>query len=195
MGELSSQGDLARAVDLSTRRVRDLEKQGVFKKTARGKYDKDENVRFYIRYLRKVAVGSGDANLTDVKTRREIARAEREELLVKKIKGDLVPKHQAEQWLGDIVREVRQHFISLPRRVAGAIVLKTDERDVEVELRSEIHKILEQLAKPLERKERKHGTRRNKNKSKGRRGKGVLKATGLLNEKVTEGFEPIRENA
>jgi phage terminase Nu1 subunit (DNA packaging protein) len=154
MPELISQGELARATDLSTRRVRDLEKQGVFKKTERGKYDEHENILYYIRYLKKISVGHGDANLTDVKTRKEIALAETKEIILAKLKGDLVPKEKAHEWLAVLVGEARLALMGLPRRLAGTLILQTDERDIEALLRKEITETLWRLTKPIEKRKR-----------------------------------------
>jgi hypothetical protein len=82
---------------------------------------------------------------------RERARRIQDEIKAEHMSGAFVPKDQAVHWLASMLSEARQALTGLPRRVAGSLLTKTDERDIELELRSEINKILWRLAKPLDR--------------------------------------------
>lgn len=86
---------------------------------------------------------------------RERAKRIQDEIKAEQMAGIMVPRDQAMHWLSDIIGEVRQALFGLPRRLAASLLAKTDERDIETELRSEIKRILWSLASPLEKNRRK----------------------------------------
>lgn len=139
---------------ITSRRYRQMASEGIVPPVEKGKIDLVAAAKAIIDYYRKLAEGQGTFSLTDVRVRREAARAEREEIIVQKLKGELVLKDQAMEWLYIMFSEAKQALVSIPRRLAGSLLTKTDERDIESELRTEIQKILWQLSRPLEPKRR-----------------------------------------
>ncbi len=134
---------------ITPRRYRQMASEDIVPAPEKGKIDFVRAAKALIDYYRNLAAGQGSLNLTDVRIRKEAARAEREELLVKKLKGELVPKDQSIAWLTSMVSAARLGFQNLPKRLAPVVRLKKDEKDIEVEIRAEVHKILKELAKPL----------------------------------------------
>jgi len=150
--------------DITDRRYRQLAEDGVVPGVVKGKIPLLEAFKALLIYKTKLAEGQGSLNLTDVRTRKENARAEREELIVKKLKGDLVLKDQIEKWLHGHVEETKSAFWGLPRRMGPVLMSISDEKEIEFLLREEIYKILEEMAKPLHAKKQSRGknTRRSK---------------------------------
>jgi len=150
--------------DISDRRYRQLAEEKTVPPVKKGRIPFLEAFRALLVYKSKLAEGQGSLNLTDVRTRKENARAEREELIVKKLKGELVLKDQVEKWLHGHVEEAKTALWGLPRRMGPVFSPISDEKEIEFLLREEIYKILEEMAKPLH--EKKQSRRKNFRKSK-----------------------------
>jgi hypothetical protein len=149
---------------ITSRRYRQMASDEIVPTVVKGKIDFIAASKGLIAYYRKLAEGQGSLNLTDVRTRKENARAEREELIVKKLKGELVLKDQVERWLHGHVEEAKTALWGLPRRMGPVFSPIADEKEIEFLLREEIYKILEEMAKPLHGK--KQSRRKNSRKSK-----------------------------
>ncbi len=138
----------------TSRRYRQMATDEIVPAVLKGKIDFVAASKALIAYYRKLAEGQGSLNLTDVRTRKENARAEREELIVKKLKGELVLKDQVEKWLHGHVDEALSSFWGLPRRLGGVLATIIDEKEIEFLLRKEIKRILNDLSGPLKKKKR-----------------------------------------
>lgn len=134
---------------ITSRRYRQMATDEIVPVVVKGKIDFVSASKALIAYYRKLAEGQGSLNLTDVRTRKENARAEREELIVKKLKGELVERDQAERWLHGHVEEATSAFGGLPRRISGELAPILDEKEIEFVLRKEVRKILNDLSNPL----------------------------------------------
>ena len=137
---------------ITSRRYRQMASDGIVPIVVNGKIDFVAAAKALVEYYRKLSDGQGSLNLTDVRTRKEAARAEREELIVKKLKGELVLKDQAERWLLGHVDEAKTAFLGLPRRMGPTLAPVSDEKEVEFVLRKEIREILEELSTPIKKK-------------------------------------------
>jgi hypothetical protein len=135
---------------ITSRRYRQMASDGIVPLVSQGKIDFVQASKTLIEYYRKLAEGQGSLNLTDVRTRKEAARAEREELIVKKLKGELVPKNASISWLIALGSAAKLAFQGLPRRLAPVVILYNDEKEIEVIIRDEIYKIIRELEKPLD---------------------------------------------
>lgn len=137
---------------ITSRRYRQMASDGVVAPVVNGQIDFVAASKGLIEYYRKLSEGQGSLNLTDVRTRKEAARAEREELIVKKLKGELVLKNQAMEWLLLLVENAKAHFWGLPKRLAGPLAVITDEKEIEHLVRGEIRRILEEFSGSLKKK-------------------------------------------
>ena len=137
---------------ISSRRYRQLASDEIVPAVIHGKIDFIAASKALITYYRNLAAGQGSLNLTDVRIRKEAARAEREELIVKKLKGELVPKSASISWLIALGSAAKLAFQGLPKRLAPVIRLYDDEKEIEVFIRNEIYKIIRELEKPLDAK-------------------------------------------
>jgi len=139
---LVSQTDLAKFENLSTRRVRELMKYGVFSKEPSGKYDLLKSNHSFIAHLRKQVEGD---EMKAAKLRRELSKARLSELETAEKEKSLIPRGEAVSWLSQIVSEAKQGFLNLPRRVAETLMGR-DPKEIEAILRFEIHDILWRLS-------------------------------------------------
>jgi hypothetical protein len=135
--------------NISNRRYRQLADEQVVPPVVKGKIPLLAAFKALLAYKTKLSEGQGSLNLTDVRTRKENARAEREELIVKKMRGEQVPKDQVEKWLHGHVEEAKGAILGLPRRMGPVLAPLIDEKEIEFLLQEQIYKILEELAKPL----------------------------------------------
>ena len=102
------------------------------------------------RSSQKSVQGNG-LTLTDVRTRHETAKAELAELKLQIQRGDLVPKGEQLVWLSMHVIQAKNALWTLPRRMAETLAIETDGREIESLLRSELRRILTDLAAPINR--------------------------------------------
>jgi len=81
----------------------------------------------------------------DAHTRREIAAANREELLEKKLAGELVERVKVEDAAFAIGRMLRDAVLGLPTRLAPELAALPDAFEIETKLRNELRKVLEDI--------------------------------------------------
>lgn len=118
----------------------------------RGKYDGKLAVKLYVENwvapkFRKP--DSDSESMDDAKRRKEIAAANIKELEEAELRGRLIDKDEAIQWVGALVDEARTAFVAMPRRMAPVIYGK-EIRDSENMIRKEVTRILNKLARPLD---------------------------------------------
>lgn len=107
---------------------------------------------------------SENGDINKEKLLRERAKRIQDEFKAEAMKENLIPKGKAEQWLHGHVEEAKTALWGLPRRMGPVLMSISDEKEIELLLREEIHKILEEMAKPLHGK--KQSRRKNSRKSK-----------------------------
>lgn len=80
-------------------------------------------------------------------TRREIAAANREEILEKKLRGDLVDRARVESAAFGIGRMLRDAVLGLPTQLAPEIVSMTDAFSIEIKLRDALRQVFADFIK------------------------------------------------
>lgn len=141
---------VAKVLNLSERRVQQLVREGILPKPIKGKYDLIACVRAYIKYLQERAFGK-DAAPQDTHLERARllkAQADKTELEVDTLRGNLIPLEQVESdWRG-IVMACRSKLLSIPSRSAFQIATLSDTHEIERFLKRSIYEALNELAKP-----------------------------------------------
>lgn len=89
--------------------------------------------------------GANGSRYWDAKTRREIAAAEKEELQLEELRGNLVSRAEVRRAGLQAGRLLRDMIMSVPTKVAGELAALTDTAEVERRLREELRKPLEQI--------------------------------------------------
>lgn len=146
---MPTQTEIARHLDLSERRVRDvLAALGVDHQAA----SMDEIRVAYLRDLRDKAGGRGGEDqkaLTRARTMEATASAELKILMVKEKSGQVVLTEEVEPMFFSLVTAARTELLSLPGKLVGEIKALYDvEVDVEL-IEEKIHDALRHLASGL----------------------------------------------
>ncbi|MGI9202655.1 MAG: hypothetical protein ACR2Q3_01525, partial [Woeseiaceae bacterium] len=142
--------DLAYLVNLTPRRVQQLEVEGVIEKLEHGKYDLIECVRSIIDARLRSASGSvaSEAEKTQ-RTRLTKAKADIAELNRRELAGDLVRVDVQRRNLDQLAREVRSNLETIPDRNAGILAGETDKGKTHQILANEIRQALEDIGEKL----------------------------------------------
>lgn len=143
-----SKAQLADFLDLTAKRVEQLQADGVLKPiggSQRPRFHARDAVRAYCIFIREKAsrgVAVNDA-LKDQRVRKESAMADKAELQNAALRGELVNSADVARAWGDIARDVRSGMLAVPSRAGSALQL--DAAGVAV-IEREIHSALERLA-------------------------------------------------
>lgn len=154
-GYCKSEG-LANLFDISNQWIGQLTRDGVLKKhqtKAGPRYNVVEATRAYVKYLREKAAGrenNGDPEAERDKLGAEVrmkkARADIAELEAAELSGKMHRSEDVEAMTTDLVYAVRGMLIALPGRLAVDVVHAETPAEASVIIRSEVFKILEELA-------------------------------------------------
>ncbi len=89
---------------------------------------------------------TGQTTLTEAKTRREIALAEKAELEVARLRGELVPRAEAESAYLEVIAALKANLEAVPQRVAPVLVGNKDIRAIRDIVRREIETAMRRLS-------------------------------------------------
>ena len=130
---------VARLLLLTPRRVQQLIDEGVLRRARdedgselRGRFHSIECVQSYIRYLRS-KLASGDLTETkflDSRARRMDAVAQREELALRVLKGQLHRSEDVEFVMTNRDSAIKAQILAIPSRVARLLLGKSDYKEV-----------------------------------------------------------------
>ena len=106
---------------------------------------------------------NGQPSLTDTRRDHELLKMKLTEVQLKIRRGQLVPKGEAVKWVIALGSATKLAFLNLPRRLAGILKTLTDEKEIEILLRSEIQKIIyDLLEKPIDAKHKRSARKNSK---------------------------------
>lgn len=139
---------IAKLFNLSERRVQQLANDGIIPKPVKGKYELVPSVMGYIKYLQERASGreilSTDAHLERARLLK--AQADKTELEVKAMNGELIAAEQVEILWSGLVSAFRSRMLGLPVRCANLVMSMDSYQEIEGCLRSHIYEALEELS-------------------------------------------------
>jgi phage terminase Nu1 subunit (DNA packaging protein) len=145
---------VAKALNITVRRVQQLAQEGM-PRDGRGKYDLAQCMLWYIRYLQKIVDtrqmpdSVGGNSLQVARERLVSAQADREELELAKVRGELIPVSLFEQVMSKHITSARQRLLTLPSNVAH--MLEGETRDViKGRLAAEIRNVLTSMGEQNE---------------------------------------------
>src|SRR4029077_9353957 len=116
---------LARLFNLTERRLQQMAHDGIIPKPQKGRYDLIACVQAYIKYLQERATGRGDIEPQDTyieRARLLKAQADKTELEVKAMTGDLIATDQVELLWAGLVAAFRSRMLALPVRCAQMVM-------------------------------------------------------------------------
>ena len=141
---------LAKLFNLTERRVQQLVREGILPKPEKGRYDLIACVQAYIKYLQDRATGRGDIEPQDTYAERARllkAQADKTELEVKAMNGELVATDQVELLWAGLVSSFRARMLALPVRCAHLLMSLKTYPEIEVCLREHVHEASNELAR------------------------------------------------
>lgn len=141
--------ELAKHLDLSQTMITKLIDQGVLP-IAKGKQKVDIDVCriAYLNFLRRAAKHTkqdGTGDITEEKTKLVAAQAEERQLLVQKLKGELIDAEDVARVWGDYVGNVRSKLLALPSKLAHQILTIDNYGEAEQMIKELVHEALEEL--------------------------------------------------
>jgi phage terminase Nu1 subunit (DNA packaging protein) len=140
---------LARLFNLTERRIQQLAKDGVIPKPEKGKYDLIASTQGYIKYLQDRAAGKDiEPRDTYIERARLLkAQADKTEIEVKALNGDLIAAEQVELMWAGLVSSFRARMMALPVRCAHRVMNITGYQEIEEILRGHVNEALEELSR------------------------------------------------
>ena len=139
---------VAKVLNLSERRVQQLVQEGILPKPEKGRYDLIACVRAYIKYLQERAYGRDaapqDTHLERARLLR--AQADKTELEVAVLRGNLVPIEKVESDWMTIIMAARSRLLAIPSKTAFQIAALKDPHEIERFLKRLIYEALTELA-------------------------------------------------
>jgi len=147
---MATQKDIAEHLDLSTKRVSELIRDGILP-SKRGRSPLNIAVcRFaYISYLRKLGgynKKTGTADIAEEKTRLTKAQADKAELEVSSLEGELIPAKLVQDTWTDLVASIRAKLLGLPSKVAHQVITVETYQDAELIIKEQVYEALDELA-------------------------------------------------
>ena len=109
---LASTSDLAEMLGITDRMVRKHQSDGLFQKEARGKYNLFECIPAYVRYRDELHQGDSES-LTDQRTRKTKAEADKIELELEILRGRHLPLDLCKTFWQSIEGTVRSKLMSI----------------------------------------------------------------------------------
>ena len=141
--------DLANHLDLTSARIHDLFNENVLLKSGkRGGIDLEENRIRYIRYLRSLSKGKhkGGGDLTEERARLTKAQADKIELELQEIEGDLISADTIKNIWSEYVSNVRSKLLALPSKLGHLTQAAESYGDSELIIKEAIYECLEELS-------------------------------------------------
>ena len=143
---------LADLFGLTTRRIRMLADEGIIKKTSRGRYNLQENIKSYIVYLKtnqdlKEKIVDDD-ELDPDKERAFLTRRQREklDLEIAAMRGQMHFSNDVERVMNDMLANFRAKIIALPTKIAPILIARNDISEIQEMLQREFFEVLHELS-------------------------------------------------
>lgn len=144
--------ELAEYLGLSTRRIRQLFKEGVVIKSQRGRYDLKSSVLGYINSIRH-SEAKKDADLEKLKISREAEslmherlKKRKTELVVLEMEKKLHRSEDVEYFWNSMVLSAKSRLTSIPVKTAPLLVGIEDRKEIQAILKREVAEALNELA-------------------------------------------------
>jgi phage terminase Nu1 subunit (DNA packaging protein) len=139
--------EVAELFNVDERWINRLNKEAGLPKQERGKYDLKQVIPFYVNYLRCQIEEArhGSETESQARTRYYQIQIELKELELARRRGEIAAIEDLKLVMGEILRAIRDRFLTLPRRLAPELI-GCDIADIEEKLEIEISKDLNDTA-------------------------------------------------
>lgn len=137
---------VAKWLDISERRVRQLRDQKVLEEARPGLYSLKDCIHRYIEYLRKD--GTEDAAVDYNQERAKLVRTkrERQELELQLERREALAASEVEEVMTDMLLRFRQRVRAIPVKLSPTLATETDQTEIFLALKRATDEALEELA-------------------------------------------------
>ena len=142
---------LSNLFGITTRRIRQLENEGVIKKVARGKYNLQENIKSYITFIKTSAdlkenkSEEGKIDYDEEHALLERRRREKIELELAAMRGTMHYSEDVERVMTDMLSNFKAKLLGLPSRAAPQLITFSEIGDIQECLHKEVLEVLNEL--------------------------------------------------
>jgi len=147
---MATQRELAEHLDLSTKRISELIRDGILpSKMGRSPINIDVCRIAYISYLRKLGgynKRSGGGDITEEKTRLTKAQADAAEIKVSELEALLVPVKLVFSYWSNLIAIVRVGLLGLSNKIAHRLMAVKTAQEMKVIIDEEVYRMLNELA-------------------------------------------------
>lgn len=143
-----NQKQLAECLGLSSRRVRSLREEGLFKLTQEGKgYSLEKSIQEYIEYKVNAETGRrASISKEEVQAQHEEVKKQISILKLRKLRRELHEASDVEAFLSDMLIRFKNRLLSLPAKLAMQVAGETDMNQIILTIKRELTAVLEELS-------------------------------------------------
>lgn len=143
-----NQKELAQCLGISSRRVRQLREEGLFKLSQEGRgYGLEKSIQEYIEYKVNAETGRR-ASISKEKVQAEHEEVKKQISLLKlrKLRRELHEAADVEAFLSDMLIRFKNRLLSLPSKLAMQVMGEEDINAVILIIKRELNSVLEELS-------------------------------------------------
>lgn len=143
---------LSNLFGLTTRRIRQLENEGVIQKIARGKYSLQDNIKSYITYIKASAdlkenkIEEGKIDYDEEHALLERRKREKMELELAAMRGTMHYSEDVERVMNDMLSNFKAKILALPSRAAPRLITLSTIADIQEVLQNEVLDALNEMS-------------------------------------------------
>lgn len=143
-----NQKQLAECLGISSRRVRQLREEGLFKLTQEGKgYSLEKSIQEYIEYKVNAETGRrASISKEEVQAEHEEVKKQISLLKLRRLRRELHEASDVEAFLTDMLLRFKNRLLSVPSRLAMQIAGESDINEIIQIIKKELGVVLEELS-------------------------------------------------
>jgi len=150
-GLIVSTSTLAKILDVTDRRIRQLVDEGVLTKIKNGSYELIPNLKKYLLYIKtktdnKIDSSSSEKDFLEEKTMHERAKRKISELELALMEGRVHESEDVEREMTNMLTTFRAQILAIPSKMAPQLIGQTEISIIESILRTEVYSALTELS-------------------------------------------------
>ena len=138
--------EISEIFGISTRRVQQLAKDGVFVRVGHGQFDLPASVNSFIVYRLDDTKDEGVLDKSTEEAMWTRARRQKTELELQIMRGDLHRSEDVRRVMNDMLGAFRARILSIPSKFSPQLVGLTEIPPIKVVLKQAVHEALEELS-------------------------------------------------
>ena len=130
------------------RRYRQFAQEGIVPRAENGQIDIVEAARTYIGHLQAKIERSESSSYTDEKKRKTRLEADRKEIELAKLRGELIQTAVAQKLWGAVCYQIRAKMLALPTKVAPLVAALRSIPEIKDRLEKSVYEVLIEITNP-----------------------------------------------